>query len=66
MQFDEPIGDSWSAQLIRKAARMFLNEVDGPMHGFKLAKLGPRNQLRVYCDKIGDRSLYRIRNSSGS
>lgn len=50
---------------MRKAAGTFPEDPDEPKLGFEIAGMNPRNQLRVFCDRVEDRSLLRLKNSNG-
>lgn len=62
--FDGQISDSWASTLMRKAAGTFPEDAEKAKHGFEVAETKPRNKVRVFCDKIEDRSLLRLKNFS--
>lgn len=51
------ISDSWASQLMRKAAGTFPGDIDEAKHGFEIVEKQPRNEIRVYADRIEDTSL---------
>jgi len=61
--FDGGISDSWASQLMDKAVGTYPGDPEEPKEGFEVADTEPRQKIRVYVEKIEDRSLLRLKNS---